>query len=136
MTSQHVEVRHGQYHDSVTLLAVSRTVSGVEGIDAAQIAMATPLNLDVLSTMGFDLPQVSPDDLIVALRFENVLDESGVDTARAIAAIPLLLLSVMLILVSQQITFESFGTDLLTNLGNFTQWMMELVAQLRVTIGV
>jgi hypothetical protein len=48
----------------------------------------------------------------------------------------LLLLSVMLILVSQQITFESFGTDLLTNLGNFTQWMMELVAQLRVTIGV
>src|SRR5678815_4282444 len=48
----------------------------------------------------------------------------------------LLLLSVMLILVSQQITFESFGADLLTNLGNFTQWMMELVAQLRVTIGV
>jgi hypothetical protein len=48
----------------------------------------------------------------------------------------LLLLSVMLIIASRQITFESFGADLLTNLGNFTQWMMELVAQLRVTIGV
>ena len=48
----------------------------------------------------------------------------------------LLLLSVMLILASGQITFESFGADLLTNLGNFTQWMMELIAQLRVTIGV
>ena len=85
MTSQHVEVRHGQYHDSVTLLAVSRTVSGVEGIDAAQVAMATPLNLDVLSTMGFDLPQVSPDDLIVALRFDDALDETSVDAARAAA---------------------------------------------------
>jgi hypothetical protein len=48
----------------------------------------------------------------------------------------LLLLSVMLILASRQITFESFGEDLLTNLGNFTQWMMELLGQLRVTIGV
>ena len=48
----------------------------------------------------------------------------------------LLLLSVMLILASRQITFESFGADLLTNPGNFTQWMMDLIAQLRVTIGV
>ena len=48
----------------------------------------------------------------------------------------LLLLSAMLILASRQITFESFGADLLTNLGNFTQWMMELFAQLRVKIGV
>jgi hypothetical protein len=48
----------------------------------------------------------------------------------------LLLLSVMLILASRQITFESFGADLLTNLGNFVTWVMELFAQLRVTIGV
>jgi hypothetical protein len=48
----------------------------------------------------------------------------------------LLLLSVMLILASRQITFESFGADLLTNLGSFFKWIMELFAQLRVTIGV
>jgi hypothetical protein len=42
----------------------------------------------------------------------------------------------MLILASRQITFESFGADLLTNLGNFVTWVVELVAQLRVTIGV
>ena len=48
----------------------------------------------------------------------------------------LFLLSVMLILASRQITFESFGADLLTNLGNFVTWIMELFAQLRVTIGV
>ena len=48
----------------------------------------------------------------------------------------LLLLSVMLILASGQITFVSFGTDLLTNLGNLTQSAMDLIAQLRVTLGV
>jgi hypothetical protein len=48
----------------------------------------------------------------------------------------LLLLSVMLILASPQITFASFGADLLTNLGNFVDWIMELFMQLRVTIGV
>jgi hypothetical protein len=46
------------------------------------------------------------------------------------------LLSVMLILASRQITFESFGADLLTNLGNFVTWIMEVFAQLRVRIGV
>jgi hypothetical protein len=48
----------------------------------------------------------------------------------------LLLLSVMLILASRQITFESFGADLLTNLGSFVTWAAELFAQLRVAIGV
>jgi hypothetical protein len=38
----------------------------------------------------------------------------------------LLLLSVMLILASRQITFESFGADLLTNLGSFVQWLFDL----------
>jgi hypothetical protein len=37
----------------------------------------------------------------------------------------LLLLSVMLVLASPQITFASFGSDLLTNLGNFAQWMFD-----------
>jgi hypothetical protein len=66
----------------------------------------------------------------------DLTDQGTFFSLVVIYLVNLLLLSVMLILVSQQITFESFGTDLLTNLGNFTQWMMELVAQLRVTIGV
>src|SRR5437867_11510915 len=48
----------------------------------------------------------------------------------------LLLLSVMLILASRQITFEGFGADVLTNLGNFAQWIMEFFAHARVTSGV
>jgi hypothetical protein len=39
----------------------------------------------------------------------------------------LLLLSTMLILASPQITFASFGADLLTNLGHFAQWIIELI---------
>jgi hypothetical protein len=38
----------------------------------------------------------------------------------------LLLLSVMLILASRQITFQSFGADLLTNLGSFVTWLFDL----------
>jgi len=38
----------------------------------------------------------------------------------------LLLLSVMLILASPQITFAAFGADLLTNLSNFSQWIIDL----------
>jgi hypothetical protein len=43
----------------------------------------------------------------------------------------LLLLSVMLVLASRQITFESFGADLLTNLGNFVQWVVDFIGRLQ-----
>jgi hypothetical protein len=38
----------------------------------------------------------------------------------------LFLLSVMLILASPHITFASFGSDLLTNLGNFAHWLVKV----------
>ena len=44
----------------------------------------------------------------------------------------LLLLSVMLILASPQITFAGFDVDLLTNLGNFARWLVDLFGRLRV----
>jgi FdrA protein len=69
----HVELRHGAYADSVTLLQVSRSVQDEPGVVAAQVAMATPLNLEVLTGMGFTLPEAAPDDLVIALR----LDESA-----------------------------------------------------------
>ncbi|MFP5334241.1 MAG: FdrA family protein [Actinomycetes bacterium] len=74
---QHVEVRRGEYHDSVTLLAVSRTVAAVDGVAAAQVAMATPLNVDVLQQMGFELPSCAPEDLVVAIRVAEDADEQA-----------------------------------------------------------
>ena len=70
--STHVELRPGAYADSVTLLQVSRVVQGLDGVLAAQVAMATPLNIDVLTEMGFEVPaQAGPNDLVVALRLET-----------------------------------------------------------------
>ncbi|MFC6287495.1 FdrA family protein [Nocardioides sp. GCM10027113] len=65
----HVEVRSGAYADSVALLQVSRSVQDTPGVEAAQVAMATPLNVDVLTSMGFAVPaEAGPNDLVVALR--------------------------------------------------------------------
>ncbi len=64
----HVEVRPGAYADSVTLLQVSKDVAAVPGVENAQVAMATPLNLDVLASMGFELPATTPNDMVVALK--------------------------------------------------------------------
>lgn len=69
--TQHVELRPGAYADSVTLLQVSRQVAGAPGVLAAQVAMATPLNLEVLEQMGFTVPPASPNDMVVALRLES-----------------------------------------------------------------
>ncbi len=67
--TRHVELRRGAYADSVTLLQVSRTVQGVAGVAGAQVAMATPLNIDVLSEMGFAVPEeAGPNDMVVAIR--------------------------------------------------------------------
>ena len=86
MTETHVELRRGAYADSVTLLQVSRTVQGLDGVAAAQVAMATALNVDVLTEMGFTVPaEATTNDMVVAVRLEDgaSLDAvlAGVDRA-------------------------------------------------------
>jgi FdrA protein len=80
--TRHVEVRRGAYHDSVTLMQVSRDVAAVDGVHAAQVAMGTELNLDLLRGMGFAAPgDAGPNDLVVAVDAD---DEDAV--VRALAA--------------------------------------------------
>jgi FdrA protein len=69
--TEHVEVRAGAYADSVALLQVSRDVAATPGVAAAQVAMATPLNVEVLTAMGFTVPDATPNDMVVALRLED-----------------------------------------------------------------
>jgi succinyl-CoA synthetase alpha subunit len=78
---EHVELRQGAYADSVTLLQVSRTVQDEPGVLAAQVAMATPLNLEVLTGMGFTVPDAVPDDMVVALRLDETAELGNVLTA-------------------------------------------------------
>jgi FdrA protein len=69
--TNHVEVRRGVYLDSVTLLGVSQDVQRVDGVDQALVAMATPLNLELLRDLGFDGPKpddATPNDLVIAVR--------------------------------------------------------------------
>ncbi|GAA2021868.1 DUF1116 domain-containing protein [Terrabacter terrae] len=73
----HVELRTGAYHDSVTLMQVSRAVAATPGVEAAQVAMATELNLDVLRGMGFAVPPSAPNDLVVAIRGDEPAIAAG-----------------------------------------------------------
>jgi FdrA protein len=80
MTSR-VEARPGVYQDSVSLMQVSRRVSLVKGVEAALVAMATELNLDLVREMGFTVPTgTRPDDLVVAVR---AADEESMARAQA-----------------------------------------------------
>src|SRR3954466_3488709 len=68
----HVELRRGAYADSVTLLQVSRTVQGLDGVAAAQVAMATTLNVEVLTEMGFTVPaEATTNDMVVGVRLDE-----------------------------------------------------------------
>ncbi len=67
--TDHVELRRGTYHDSVTLLRIAQAASATPGITAAQVAMATELNVDLTVGLGFAMPDsAGPNDLLVALR--------------------------------------------------------------------
>ena len=79
--TDHLEVRSGAYYDSVSLMQVSRLVASAAGVVAAQVAMATELNLEVIGGMGFSVPDgVQPNELVVAVRAEH---EDGVASGLA-----------------------------------------------------
>ena len=81
-----VELRHGVYRDSVKLMQISRSLSASPGIQAALVAMATPLNLDLLPRLGIDpsaADGATPNDLLVALRSD---DDASMASALALLA--------------------------------------------------
>ncbi|TDD84799.1 FdrA family protein [Actinomadura rubrisoli] len=78
--SSALEVRRGTYRDSVSLMEVSRSVTAVDGVDQALVAMATELNLALLDGMGFGSPDgAGPNDLLIAIR---AADEEALGRAR------------------------------------------------------
>jgi FdrA protein len=69
-----VELRQGAYRDSVTLMRASQAVADHDGVSAAIVAMATPLNLELYERLGFDpdaVAKATPNDLLVAVRAED-----------------------------------------------------------------
>jgi FdrA protein len=78
--TERVIVRHGAYHDSVTLMLVSRTAGREDGAEAVAVGMATPLNLELLADQGFSVDDAGPNDLVIAIRAR---DEEAADAAVA-----------------------------------------------------
>lgn len=79
--TEHVELRSGSYHDSVTLLRIAQAAASTAGISAAQVAMATGLNIELTVGLGFSVPdRAGPNDLLIALRGD---DQAAVEAGRA-----------------------------------------------------
>jgi FdrA protein len=82
VTASRVEVRRGTYHDSVTLMQVSRQAEDLPGIEAAAAVAATPVNLELLARQGFSVEEagLGPSDLVVCVR---AADEEAAGQAMA-----------------------------------------------------
>lgn len=79
--TEHIDVRTGVYYDSVTLLRITQAARTAPGITAAQVAMATELNLDLARGMGFEIPaDVTANDLLITLRGD---DDTAIDAGIA-----------------------------------------------------
>ncbi|MGI9557817.1 MAG: hypothetical protein ACR2N5_07740, partial [Solirubrobacterales bacterium] len=81
MSMERLLVRQGTFFDSVALMLASQDAAELDGIQAASILNATPLNLALLERQGFDLEDegdLGPSDLVIALRGA---DESSLDAA-------------------------------------------------------
>jgi FdrA protein len=70
VTASRVEIRRGTYHDSVTLMQVSRQAEELPGVEAAAAVAATPVNLELLARQGFsvDAGELGPSDLVLCVR--------------------------------------------------------------------
>lgn len=78
--TDHVQVRRGVYADSVSLMQVSQRVRATGGVTAALVAMATELNVGLLTDLGFELPDgTGANDLVVAIRAD---DDAALDAGR------------------------------------------------------
>jgi FdrA protein len=80
VTVSRVEVRRGTYHDSVTLMQVSRQAEDLPGVEAAAAVAATPVNLELLARQGFavDPAGLGPSDLVLCVR---AADDAAADQA-------------------------------------------------------
>lgn len=66
--TREVQLRRGTYQDSVTLMQISQQLNARPDVTSALVAMATELNVQMLTDMGFDPPaDATPNDLVVAL---------------------------------------------------------------------
>lgn len=80
---EHVSTLTDAYADSVALMLVSRDIGALDGVVDASVSQATPLNLDLLADLGFDVAPAahsSPNHVVLAIRADTT---TALDTALA-----------------------------------------------------
>ncbi|MBX6752488.1 MAG: FdrA family protein, partial [Micromonosporaceae bacterium] len=65
---RHLQIRPGVYRDSVALMHISARLAASPGVEQALVAMATPVNVELLADLGLDRPaDAGPNDLMIAV---------------------------------------------------------------------
>lgn len=67
MSTREHRIHPNLYKDSVALMAISAALGGMDGIAAASVVMATPVNLENLRDAGLGELDAGPNDLVVAV---------------------------------------------------------------------
>src|SRR3954452_24707512 len=81
--TERLVVRRGAYHDSVTLMLISRDVGRLDGVEDLAAVSGTPLNLALIERQGYVLDgagDAGPNDLVIAIR---AVDDATIDGALA-----------------------------------------------------
>lgn len=68
--TRHIEIRKNTYLDSVSLMSMSTKANGIDGVTQAFIAMATPMNKEVLANLAITDPAIDdarPSDLMIVV---------------------------------------------------------------------
>lgn len=63
-------ITKGSYYDSVFLMLATRELKGLPGVRDAIVAMATPMNVELLGDLGYpgdELAGLGPNDLVIAV---------------------------------------------------------------------
>jgi FdrA protein len=79
------EIRSGAYLDSVALMRVARTISGLPGVEEVGLMIGTPANREILRearVINADGESAGPGDIILAVR---AVDQAAADSALAAA---------------------------------------------------
>ena len=77
-------IKTSEYHDSVSLMLVARELTEFPGVEDASVVMGTEANKSLLEQAGLLTPEAdatTPNDLIIAVKADNVVAEKALEEA-------------------------------------------------------
>jgi FdrA protein len=67
-----IVLKKNRYVDSVSLMSIGDRVKQLDGVHEAEVYMGTPANMEILTELGFELPDnISSNDLVIAVNCET-----------------------------------------------------------------